>query len=217
MHSRAPSLAGARAAGIDWAVAACSHPGHDESGDLHVVRELEDSAFIGVVDALGHGSEAEATARLAAATLDHYAPEGPVDAVARCHRMLLTTRGAALVAALLDWSAGTLSWLSIGGVEGRLFTGGDGRAPPPRALMTWSGIVGAGAPPAVRPWIVPVSAGDVLVVATDGVRETFADSVRPGARPQDIADAVLADHCKGTDDALVFVARLLHPPGLPDS
>ena len=53
--------------------------------------------------------------------------------------------------------------------------------------------------------------GDLLVVATDGVRSDFADDLRPGA-PQVVADQVLARFGKTSDDALVLAARLGSAP-----
>src|SRR3989442_542063 len=52
-----------------------------------------------------------------------------------------------------------------------------------------------------------------LIFATDGIREGFADGLSPEAAPQHLADQILARHGKGTDDALVLVARYLGGAG----
>jgi phosphoserine phosphatase RsbX len=52
-----------------------------------------------------------------------------------------------------------------------------------------------------------VAPGDVLALATDGIRPTFPEHIRQGERPQDSVDRILAACAKGTDDALVLVAR----------
>jgi len=54
---------------------------------------------------------------------------------------------------------------------------------------------------------VPVAPGDLLIFATDGIREGFAEGLPTDATPQQLADQILARSGKGTDDALVLVAR----------
>jgi negative regulator of sigma-B (phosphoserine phosphatase) len=54
---------------------------------------------------------------------------------------------------------------------------------------------------------IRVRAGDVLVLATDGIDNDFTSSVELDREPQPLADFILARHAKSTDDALVFVAR----------
>jgi len=54
---------------------------------------------------------------------------------------------------------------------------------------------------------VPVAPGDLLIFATDGIREGFAEGLPTDATPQQLADQILARSGKGTDDALVVVAR----------
>jgi phosphoserine phosphatase RsbX len=51
--------------------------------------------------------------------------------------------------------------------------------------------------------------GDLLILATDGVRTGFTSQVRLSDPPQQVADDILARHGKSTDDALVLVARFL--------
>ena len=46
-----------------------------------------------------------------------------------------------------------------------------------------------------------------LIFATDGIRGGFAEGLPTDATPQELADHILARHGKGTDDALVLVAR----------
>jgi phosphoserine phosphatase RsbX len=205
--------AGADTPALDWAVATRPHPGEAVSGDMHVVRPFDGGVLVGVVDALGHGPEAEAVARLAVATLEHYAHEPPPALIARCHRILSGTRGAAMSLASIEWMERTMTWVAVGDVEGRLFPCPRGRPPPPRALVTRGGIVGAGTLASVRPWTLRVSAGDLLVFVTDGISGTFAEAVGTGST-QWIADEILAGYGKGTDDALVLAFRI--PPPYQD-
>ncbi len=207
MGSYALPLGGPIQRDLDWAVASRPYPGQSVSGDLHAFKPFADGVLLGVVDALGHGPEAEAAARLAVATMEEHAEEYPLDIVRRCHRVLRGTRGVVMSLASIYWMDNTLTWLAIGDVEARLFPPPTAGPYPPRALVTRGGIVGAGLLPEARPWVVPIAGGDTLVFATDGVRSGFADGVRLDASPQQIADEILTAYQRGTDDALVLVAR----------
>jgi hypothetical protein len=96
-----------------------------------------------------------------------------------------------------------MSWAGVGNVEG-LLVRADPRASVRESLLLRNGVVGYQMSQ-VRPAIVHVSAGDRLVLATDGVAAGFGDACGRGA-PQQIADDILARYGKTTDDALVFVA-----------
>jgi phosphoserine phosphatase RsbX len=70
--------------------------------------------------------------------------------------------------------------------------------------------------PQISASIIPVLHGDLLILATDGVRSGFADSLDLNGHPQQIADSVLKQHWRGNDDALVLVARFNgHEPTKP--
>jgi negative regulator of sigma-B (phosphoserine phosphatase) len=90
----------------------------------------------------------------------------------------------------------------VGAVEGVLLRAGPGR----EYVLLQGGVVGLQLPP-VRELVLPVAAGDTLVLATDGVRGGFAEGLTADGTPQQLADRVLARDFKGTDDALVLVAR----------
>jgi negative regulator of sigma-B (phosphoserine phosphatase) len=55
--------------------------------------------------------------------------------------------------------------------------------------------------------VLPVAQGDTLVLATDGIHSGFAEGLRREESPQQLADHILVRDAKGTDDALVLVAR----------
>lgn len=191
---------------LDWAVAERAQPGETASGDFALVEPFAGGVLVAVVDALGHGSEAAATARQAATALERR-PEDPVaELLRRCHDALLGFRGAVVSLASFDSVHATMTWLGVGNVAGVLLLADQTLQPSRTTLVTFGGIVGA-EPPRARPWIVPVAPGDTLIFATDGVRIGFADDLSPAGSPQQIADGILTRHAKGTDDALVLVAR----------
>jgi phosphoserine phosphatase RsbX len=193
---------------IDWGVAGFALAGEAESGDLHLVKPVPTGVLVSVVDGLGHGAEAAAAARAAVATLDEHAQEPVLALVERCHQALGATRGAVMSLAHFDYRAGTMTWLGIGNVEGVLLHADPSEQPARASLVTRGGIVGRELPP-LRAVALPVSAGDTLLFASDGIKRGFADGLPVDAPPQQLANQILAHHGKGTDDALVLVARYL--------
>jgi hypothetical protein len=61
----------------------------------------------------------------------------------------------------------------------------------------------------VRATRLDLRAGDVIVLATDGVASAFADSLDVCGSTQAISERILAAHCKPLDDALVVAVRYL--------
>lgn len=193
---------------LDWAVAAKPLKGESESGDLHVVQVFPQCALLAVIDGLGHGSGAAVAARTAAELLS----QGPMEPVSsllqRCHDGLKLSRGVALSLVQIDARMGTFTWLGVGDVEGVLLRGLGGGKPGREFLLMRGGVVGYQLP-ALRPVTMSIVPGDTLVLATDGVRFGFADHPDLSRSPRAMADDILAKFAKGTDDALVLVARYL--------
>jgi phosphoserine phosphatase RsbX len=193
---------------VDWATATRTRLGEWTSGDLAVVSALPDGALVAAVDGVGHGREAARAARTAGEILWEGARDDPVVLVRRCHEALKGTRGAAMSLAILSATESTIAWLGVGNVEG-MVVGGDRPAPGVRAsLPLLSGLPGHELPELERATL-DVHPGDVLILATDGVEPGFADSLDLSGRPQAIAERILADHWKATDDALAVVVRYL--------
>jgi negative regulator of sigma-B (phosphoserine phosphatase) len=188
---------------LEWAVASRPLPGEHVSGDAAVVSPAGDRAVVAAVDALGHGPEAARVAARAASVVEEFAAEDVASIVRRCHEALRGTRGAAISAASFSAADGTMTWLGVGNVEGRLVRSRRADEAPLGA-----GVAGAELP-LLAPVTLPVARGDVLAFATDGIDGGFADWLDVSGTPQRIADRILADHGKPVDDALVVVARYL--------
>lgn len=201
----------ARSPIIEWAAAgrALGAPGEaQESGDLHVVALFEEGALVAAIDGLGHGTEAAIAAQTAGRLLEQHAGE-PVGAlIERCHEGLRGTRGAVMTLASFDGAASLMHWIAVGNVEGVLFRA-DRRAPSLREYISARGGVVGYRIPTLREAVLPIARGDTLVLATDGIRSGFADDVRLERSPGEIADWILAQHARTSDDALVVVARFL--------
>jgi negative regulator of sigma-B (phosphoserine phosphatase) len=188
---------------FDYAVASRAHDGAGVSGDLHIVRQSDHDVLVAVVDGLGHGHDAETAARLAISTLQSEPVRSITALVERCHAALSRSRGVVMSLAALDARRRTMSWLAVGNVEGVLIRAGERKR---QSILMRGGIVGHRLP-TLRTTAVPLSPGDLLVFATDGVREGFAETLRAEAPLQETADRVLARHGRANDDALVLAGR----------
>lgn len=216
--ARATSTAGSPLP-IEWGVAARALEGQAESGDRHVVKSFSNGVLLAAVDGLGHGNEAAVAAKVAVATLERHAHEPVIPLFRRCHEALTKTRGVVMTLASFDSQQGTLTWLGVGNVEGALLREkaekpgrGEEAAPEHESVLLRAGVVGYQLPP-LRASVVPIMPGDTLIFATDGIKGGFAEGLVVDGSPQRIAERILAQHAKATDDALVLVARYVqHAP-----
>lgn len=193
---------------LEWGAADAARPEEMVSGDLYVVEPFAHGVLIAVVDGVGHGADAAAAARIVAATLRAFAHEPPIPLVLRCHEELKGTRGAVMTVASLDHGQRTLTWLGVGNVEAVVMRARAGRLAPLERVLLRGGVVGHQLPP-LQASVFPIVPGDLLLMATDGIRPGFAEETAldgEGAL-QEMAERILADHRTGTDDALVIVAR----------
>jgi negative regulator of sigma-B (phosphoserine phosphatase) len=183
-----------------------------ESGDLHVVLPFPAGVLVAVIDGLGHGPEAALASRVARGALEAHPNEPVADLVRHCHAALHGTRGVVMSLACLDAEASAMTWIGVGNVEGVLLRATTGASGAHQALSARGGVVGFRLPP-LRSATLPVSRGDTLIMATDGIRAGFLDGVDAEQAPQQMADSILERHYRGSDDALVLVARYVW--GLP--
>lgn len=175
-----------------------------DSGDAALVLETEDSALVAVVDGLGHGPRAAAAAGAALAAIAEDPGAELASIMAVCHESLRGTRGVALTLARFSPTAGTLTWLGVGNVEATLWRADGSR----ERLPTRGGVVGyvlSQAPAST----VRIAADDMLVVATDGLQTALMSEPPRSSDVRRAAREFFAAHARGTDDALVLVARYL--------
>ncbi len=178
----------------------------DESGDLEVVVPFPGGVLCAVIDGLGHGPEAAIAARVAAAVIAEHAGEPVLDLLGRCHVDLRRTRGACISLAAFSAGASLMTWVGVGNVDAAMLPADPDR--PRGDLLPRAGVVGYHLP-ALRDATLPVAPGDTLVMATDGLKSSFASRLLPAGPPAAVAQRLLREYGKGTDDALVLVARYL--------
>lgn len=191
---------------VEWSVAGRPVPGERRSGDRALVLAQGDAALVAAVDGVGHGDAAARAAGRAVGALR--GGRGDVVALARrCDEALRGGRGAAVGLAVMRGD-GTLTWLGVGDITGRLVPGGELSPRGGHCLASHAGIAGDTLPP-LRPATIPLRRGDLLVLATDGVDRAFADDLVATGSCAQIAARVLRTHARDTDDALVVAARYL--------
>jgi serine/threonine protein phosphatase PrpC len=160
---------------LDWGIATRPLPGHAESGDIHFIKRTSAGWLIAVADGLGHGPEAATASRALVEVLDQHAEEPLVDLIRRCRERLQTTRGTAVSLASIETARSTLTWIGIGNVEGVLRHVAPSSSPT-EYITQRGGIVGYRLPE-LQPSVRPLMDDDILVLATDGIREGFAEAL----------------------------------------
>jgi len=191
---------------IETGIANRALPGEMESGDKHVICPFPQGVLVAAIDGLGHGAEAALAARQAAAVLEAR-PEDPlVVLVKRCHEALLETRGAVVSLATFREPDASLSWLGVGNVQGLLLRADRNAVPASESLLLRGGVVGFHLPQLFAD-VISVMPGDILILATDGIRSDFTECLIPGDAPQQMANRILTRCGRDNDDALVVVAR----------
>jgi phosphoserine phosphatase RsbX len=191
---------------VEIGAASRTLPGQDESGDQYIVQPYEGGMLIGVVDGLGHGSEAALAADLAIKTLQDHAGEPVITLLRTCDAELKGTRGVVLCLAAINVLDNTMAWIGVGNVEAVLLRS-DRRSNPPREhVLLRGGVVGYNLP-ALQEASTPIAKGDLLIFTTDGIYGGMAGDYNENDSAQQIADRICTKYVKGTDDALVLVVR----------
>lgn len=201
VSARTPRAAGE--AGDDVAVLCLPMPGEEACGDAVVVSRAGERTVILVVDALGHGVPAAAV-QLAARRrfVELEDGLGPTDVLGELHAALRGTRGAAGL--VLELTPGRARYAGVGNIAGAVCSA-SGR----RGLVSHNGTLG-GPTPRLQELALPVAAGDLVVLHSDGLQSRWDLGKYPGVfgrRPQTVAGLLYRDFSRGRDDVSVAVVR----------
>jgi len=176
--------------------------GETECGDAwHIVAGRQ---FVSVllVDGLGHGPDAAATAAIATTMFPPLAKGPPEATLLQMSEAMRASRGAALSVAVIDEAARLTRFSGVGNVDGRVLA--DGRT---EYLIPQNGIVGH-TMPTVQSSNVPWPAGARLVMHSDGITSRWRLDAYPGlitAHPALVAGVIFRDFRRDRDDATVLV------------
>lgn len=196
---------------LEWGVAAQAAPHESVNGDAHLMLPTSTGLLFAVIDGAGHGPEAAHAAELAVTALREAPEQSVIAHLHGCHAALAGSRGAVMTLADYHQTDHTLTLSGVGNVEAVLFRArpapGGARQ---EAAMLRGGVVGCHLPEPFAT-IVPVHGGDVLVMATDGLRNDFTAETVLRSPPRQSAGALLRKHARGSDDAVVLVVRFPEP------
>lgn len=193
---------------VEIGAASATLPGELVSGDVPVVEPFQGGVLVAAIDGLGHGGEAAQAALRAQSVLEDHAG-APLPALfERCHARLARTRGVAMSLAAFHQREHRLTWLGVGNVEGMLLRAEAAPGAPSESILLLGGVVGYQLPN-LRPSTTHVAPGDTLVLTTDGIESAFRYGLRAEGPSQRLADRILSEHRRESDDALVIVARYL--------
>jgi serine phosphatase RsbU (regulator of sigma subunit) len=181
-----------------------TYPGETANGDAWQADWHEGSCRISVIDGLGHGPQAAAASLAALETLRLHPELSPRDALTACHTALFSTRGAAMSIATIDTACELLVYAGIGNVDAHLLRRGQ-----QERLVAYRGIVGA-ALPRIHDFRFSLERQWLLLMHTDGIRSRFRlEDLPPAlhANPQQLAETILSDWGRPSDDATIVVIR----------
>jgi anti-sigma regulatory factor (Ser/Thr protein kinase) len=189
------------------AIVARPHPDDTICGDDATFVRGDDDLVIAVVDGLGHGPLAREAAARAIATV-HAASHLPLpELLARCDGELAATRGAVMAVARIDFAAASLEHAAIGNIVTRIHDA-DGTAHP---LLSTAGTLGVSRPTRrLTAERASLAAPRILSAVSDGIvtrLDLSGDVAVLRRHPIFVAHHVMSRFARGSDDALVLVAR----------
>jgi len=176
--------------------------GENECGDAWRILATRRGVSVLLVDGLGHGPDAAATAAMATAVFPRVAAEPPDQALLAMNEAMRGSRGAAVSVAMIDLAARQAHFSGVGNVDGRVIT-----LETTEHLMPQNGIVGH-TMPTVRPTTIPWPADARLVMHSDGITTRWRQDAYPGlmtAHPALVAGVIYRDFARERDDATVLV------------
>ena len=180
--------------------------GEEVCGDAWSVHHAGHRVAVLLADGLGHGALAADASRLAVEHFDRDPWRGPSAVLRGVHGALAGTRGAAVSMIDLDVAAATLEFAGVGNVVGRIV----GSRADPLGLAAQPGIVGHQMRE-VRPVVLPIERGDLVVLHTDGLTSKWDLTAHRGARGRAcdvVAALLLREAGLRQDDAAVVVVRV---------
>jgi hypothetical protein len=167
-------------------------------GDAIVEAVAPDWHFVAIIDALGHGPEAEESARAAESAI-RASVGSPLETVFNAvHRSLFKRRGVVMAGLLAQ--ASTFTFAGVGNVE--VFSPAEVSQP-----VSMAGTLGGGAY-RFRTFVLPLRAGQRWVLASDGInpREAAPLITKLIQQPATtVADALMAGAGRDTDDVSLVV------------
>ena len=188
---------------IDHCIA--EKPLESVNGDQAFLTRSDSSVFFGIVDGAGHGQDAHDIAVSACAFLEEHSSLELPTLMQDLHAHLQGGRGGVAIIGRIDLHNARLSCVGVGNIEMRMFGSQTKR------LVPTAGVLGYDIrTPNVQ--ILPLQAGDVFVMHSDGISSFFDLSDYPNLpwdNPDKIANTLIEQFGKRNDDATALVIRIM--------
>ncbi|TIH12984.1 stage II sporulation protein E [Marinifilum sp. JC120] len=176
----------------------------DECGDAGYIRQETRSCFFALIDGLGHGRAASMASSAAIHYLESNDDLDLTELMQGMHGALIGTRGAVAALCRLNLDTGRMDYTGVGNICTRVFGGIDNFR-----FVPSDGVVGYHLPTLLVKY-VSLSPGDVVMLYSDGIKESFEEFECPGllvGSAEDIAGRVFSHFYKGDDDGSCLVVR----------
>jgi len=186
---------------LSYGVATQAMQNERVSGDQWFVKKFSDAILVAVIDGLGHGKKAADSAKKIIEVLNTSQEEDTLfDIINRCHESLQGSRGAVLMLAKIQKNY-EVTWMNVGNILGLHWIK---KTQKKDVLLPQGGVVGFRLP-LLRSESFIAHPGDMLIIATDGLKNHFIQDDFHHTSPQKVADEFFKKYRKLEDDALIFV------------
>lgn len=188
-----------------WGAISIAAPHETQCGDSWYLAETEGHLSVMVADGLGHGPLASDAAEAAVSTLASSPLDSPEVFLAKAHRSLCGSRGAAVAMARTSREKGLLVFSGIGNISASVIGAGLRRG-----LCSHNGTVGVQVRKFQR-FEYDYNDRELLILHSDGMQNRWNVSDYPGLiqrHPSVIAATLCRDFKRGRDDVTVVIVRL---------
>ena len=188
---------------IEYAVT--EKPLESVNGDQAFLRQHDGSVFFGIVDGAGHGRDAHEIANIMCDFLNSHSHLELTELMQALHAHLKGSRGGVAIFGRIDLATATASYVGVGNIEMRVF-GSQTK----RCVLT-PGVLGYNIR-TPKHQVSDLTAGDVLVLHSDGISSTFDLYDYPDLpwdNAQTIATTIVDRFNKNNDDATALAIRIV--------
>ncbi len=183
----------------------------DLCGDGWSLKQEPDATLLLALDGLGHGKPASVASEAAIRQFQKSSQDSLPDLLKELHAAIIHTRGAVGAVARICSKTRELRFCGIGNISAKVMGFGDGGGlQVMRNLMSYNGTIGHIIPANFQEQKADWLPGNILVMHSDGLKTPVDLNQYPKLHLHDptlIAAALFRDFNRGTDDALVLIAK----------
>jgi phosphoserine phosphatase RsbX len=188
---------------FSWGAVCRAKSGQQVSGDTYVIETYEGhNLLVAVIDGLGGGEEAQRAAVAAAEVVRAHPAYDITELMRQAHVALHGTRGAVMSILTLERAQRRATYAGVGNIGAQVYSR------EPIKPISKNGILGYRLPHLLK-LSYTYNFGDTFVLYSDGVSSRFGleSRLNLALAPQLLAEAILEQYGKSSDDATVVVLR----------